>query len=81
MDFFGSLDATPAFGLTLGIADLVAARSVLLLASGAEKADIVARALEGPVAEQVPASVLQRHPNVTALLDGPAAARLRHAPS
>ncbi len=79
--YFGSLDATPAYGLTLGIADLLAARTVLLLASGAEKAEAVARALEGPVDEQAPASALQRHPNVTALLDSPAAARLRHAPS
>jgi glucosamine-6-phosphate deaminase len=81
VDFLGSLDATPAYGLTLGIADLVAARSVLLLASGAEKADIVARALEGPIDQQAPASALQGHPNVTALLDWPAAVRLHHPTS
>ncbi|MBI4570461.1 MAG: 6-phosphogluconolactonase, partial [Chloroflexi bacterium] len=42
---FGSLDATPRFGLTLGIADLVAARAVLLLALGTAKAEAIARAI------------------------------------
>jgi glucosamine-6-phosphate deaminase len=78
---FGSLDATPAYGLTLGIADLLSARAVLLLASGANKAEAVARALEEPPSEALPASVLQRHPNATALLDREAAARLRQAAS
>jgi glucosamine-6-phosphate deaminase len=75
---FGSLEATPRFGLTLGLADLLAAREALLLASGADKAAIVARAIEGPVTPDVPASALQRHPNAAALLDPAAASRLRH---
>ncbi|MEX2159215.1 MAG: glucosamine-6-phosphate deaminase [Dehalococcoidia bacterium] len=73
---FGSLESTPAYGLTLGLADLMAARSVLLLAGGASKAGPVALALEGPVTEDVPASVLQRHADVTVLLDREAAANL-----
>lgn len=73
---FGSLDATPAFGLTLGMVDLLAARHVLLLAIGAGKAEVVAAALEGPVTEQLPASVLQRHHDVTVLLARVAAAKL-----
>ena len=72
---FGSLAATPAFGLTLGIADIVSAREVLLLASGTAKAEVVALALEGPVTEQMPASVLQKHAGLTVLLDRAAAAR------
>jgi len=76
---FGSLDGVPAFGLTLGLADLLGARAVLLLATGADKAEMVAQALEGPVAEAVPASALQRHPRLTVLLDREAGARLRHA--
>jgi glucosamine-6-phosphate deaminase len=70
---FGSLAATPEFGLTLGMAELFAAREVLLLANGADKAAIVARTLEGPVSEDVPASALQRHASVTVLLDRAAA--------
>jgi glucosamine-6-phosphate deaminase len=73
---FGSFEATPEFGLTLGIADIVSAREVLLLASGAAKAGVIALALEGPVTEEVPASVLQVHAGLTVLLDREAAARL-----
>jgi glucosamine-6-phosphate deaminase len=80
---FGSLDATPTFGLTLGLADLLAARRVLLLATGGDKAKVVALALEGPVTKAVPASALQRHKQLTVLLGREAAARLsgRHAAS
>ena len=74
---FGSLDDVPAFGLTLGMAELLAARAVLLLASGIDKAGIVAQALEGPASDAVPASALQQHSNATVLLDRPAASRLK----
>jgi glucosamine-6-phosphate deaminase len=74
---FASLDATPRHGLTLGIADLLAARAVLLLALGEAKAEAVALALEEFPGEDVPASALQRHPDVTVLLDRAAASRLR----
>jgi glucosamine-6-phosphate deaminase len=77
IEAFGSLDATPEFGLTLGVADLMAARRVLLLASGRSKAKAVADALEGPVTEDVPASVLQEHMDVTVLLVKEAAALLK----
>ena len=73
---FGSFEATPAFGLTLGLADIVSARAVLLLAGGAEKAEAVALALKGPVTEQIPASILQKHAGLTVLLDREAASRL-----
>lgn len=76
---FGSLEATPRRGLTLGVADLLMARRVILLATGAPKAAIVARALEGPVTTEVPASALQRHADLTVLVDRAAAVRLRTA--
>ncbi len=79
--FFGSLEATPAFGLTLGIADLLAARAALLLAKGTEKAEVIALALQGPVTEELPASALQRHADLTVVLDREAAALLHHPPS
>jgi glucosamine-6-phosphate deaminase len=66
---FGSFEATPELGLTLGMAELLGAREVLLLANGADKAWIVARALEGAVSVDVPASALQGHKDVTVLLD------------
>ncbi len=76
VEAFGSLEATPSRGLTLGIADLRAARRVMLLALGADKAEVVSQALEGAVTEALPASVLRRHPNLTVVLDQPAASRL-----
>ncbi|MBE0609121.1 MAG: glucosamine-6-phosphate deaminase [Dehalococcoidia bacterium] len=66
-------DETPTLGLTLGLVELLAAPSVLLLADGAAKAGIVARALRGPISPDCPASFLQEHPNVTVILDEAAA--------
>lgn len=60
-------------GLTLGIADVMAARHILLVANGVHKAEIIRRALEGPITPEVPASVLQLHPNLDILLDEAAA--------
>ncbi len=74
---FGGLARVPALGMTLGVADLVASRRLLVLATGAEKAAIVASAIEGPMRAEVPASWLQSHGLVLWLLDRPAAAAMR----
>ncbi len=73
---FGGLQRVPLEGVTMGIATLLGARRIVLLAKGADKADIVAHALQGPVTAEVPASALQRHQNVTFILDQPAASQL-----
>jgi glucosamine-6-phosphate deaminase len=62
-------DAVPTQAVTMGIGTIVESRHILLLASGKAKADIVRRALRGPITESVPASILQTHPNVIAILD------------
>ena len=62
-------DETPTRGLTLGLVELLAAPSVLLLADGAAKAGIVARALRGLISPDCPASFLQEHPGLTVVLD------------
>ena len=72
-ELFGGADKVPAQGLTLGIADVMAARHILLVANGVHKAEIIRRALEGPITPEVPASVLQLHPNLDILLDEAAA--------
>ncbi len=78
-DAFGDLDRVPRAGLTIGIADILDARRVLLLASGSAKAPIVARALRGPATAEVPASALRSHPALTVIVDRAAAAELhRH---
>ena len=52
------------------------ARKILLVANGASKADIVKQAFFGPVTPQVPASVLQLHPDVTVVVDEEAGAQI-----
>ncbi|WP_225217105.1 glucosamine-6-phosphate deaminase [Arthrobacter pullicola] len=74
--FFASLDEVPTHALTQGLGTIRAARSLVLLASGEAKADALAAALQGPVTEQVPASILQLHPDVTILLADGAGAGL-----
>ena len=59
----------PSRAITMGIGTILESRCIVLLASGASKADIVRRALNGPVSESVPASALQMHQNVIAILD------------
>jgi glucosamine-6-phosphate deaminase len=59
----------PARAITMGIATILDSRCIVLLASGAAKKGIVHRALHGPVSEAVPASALQMHANVVAILD------------
>lgn len=79
-DYFGSPDAAPPmtrFAITLGIGTIMEARRLLLLASGADKAEIVRRAAEGPITAEVPASVIQFHPRATVVLDEAAAAQLK----
>lgn len=74
--FDGRVDLVPESAITQGIATILSARSLVLLASGAAKADALARALLGPVDVDCPASALQGHPDVTVLLDREAAAAL-----
>jgi glucosamine-6-phosphate deaminase len=74
--FFGSVDEVPRHVLTQGLGTILRARHLLLVATGAGKAEAVAAAVEGPLTASCPASVLQLHPHATVLLDLDAAARL-----
>jgi glucosamine-6-phosphate deaminase len=74
--FFGSVDEVPRHVLTQGLGTILRARHLVLLATGAGKAQAVAEAVEGPVSASCPASVLQLHPHVTVLLDTAAASLL-----
>jgi glucosamine-6-phosphate deaminase len=75
--FFGGEENVPRLAITMGVGTILDARKLLMLASGAEKADAVKQAIEGPVSSQVTASVLQLHPNVTVVVDGDAGKRLK----
>jgi len=72
----GGLNALPGYAISMGIGTIMEARQILLLANGAGKAEIIRRALTGPVTPDVPASLLQTHPNVVCMLDKPAASLL-----
>ncbi len=74
--YWGGLERVPRQGMTLGLQNLAAARQTLLLVHGAAKADILKRALNGPVTTDVPASYLQTVPHVTVIADRAAAAGL-----
>jgi glucosamine-6-phosphate deaminase len=75
VDFFGE-DGVPREALTMGVATILEAREIVLIATGEHKAAIVQRAVEGDVSVQVAATFLQRHPRVTVYLDLAAAAEL-----
>ena len=74
-DFFGE-DNVPRAAVTMGLATILEAREVALIATGEHKAAVVQRAVEGEVTPAIAATYLQRHPRVTVYLDGAAAADL-----
>lgn len=67
--FFASIDDVPRQAYTMGIQTIMQAKKVLLIASGADKAEIMKKAFFGPVTPQVPASILQMHNDVTIVAD------------
>jgi glucosamine-6-phosphate deaminase len=69
-------DPVPNRGITMGLGTILEAKEIVVLAFGAEKADAVATAIEGPIGEDCPASLLQEHPSVRWFLDEAAASRL-----
>ena len=66
----------PLGGATLGLKDIMQARRIVLVAKGRNKTEIVHRMLQGPVTSDVPASILQLHPDCEFLLDAEASAGL-----
>lgn len=67
--FFETEEEVPRQAYTMGIKTIMSARRILLIVSGAEKADIVKTAFFGPITPQVPASILQLHSNVILVAD------------
>ncbi len=67
--FFASRDEVPRQAITMGIKSIMQARHILVVVSGADKAEIVKRAFFGPVTPKVPASILQMHPHVSLVAD------------
>ena len=74
-DFFGE-DFVPREAVTMGIATILEAREIIIIATGEHKARVVQRAVEGPINIEVAATFLQRHPSTTFYVDAAAASDL-----
>lgn len=74
--FFADKNDVPRRAYSMGIGSIMKSKQILLVAYGESKADAIAGMIEGPVTEEMPASVLQRHDNVTVLIDKAAASKL-----
>ena len=74
--FFSSIDEVPTQAVSMGMKTIMNARGILFIALGADKAEIVKKMIQGDVTEEVPASVLQLHPNCEVYLDQGAASLL-----
>jgi len=74
--FFSSIDEVPTAAFTMGIGTVMAAKKIVMVITGADKAEILAQSFFGPVDPQVPASILQFHPDVTLICDEAAAAKM-----
>jgi len=73
---FEKIEDVPTEAITMGIATILDAEKILLVANGASKADAIAKAIEGPITASVPASALQLHPAVTFIVTEDAATKL-----
>lgn len=71
--FDNDIDKVPTHAVTMGLQDIMSAKFIILLASGAGKANAVNAMINGPVSEDCPASILQKHPNVLVVTDEAAA--------
>lgn len=75
--FFASINEVPKQALSMGNGSILEAKEIVLIADKASKADAISKSVEGPVTEQVPASLLQTHKNATFVVDKDAASKLK----
>ena len=74
--FFKNIDEVPRYAITMGIGTIMEARQLILLANKENKADAIARTVEGPITAMVPATIVQLHPKATIITDKAAAGKL-----
>lgn len=74
--FGGDLDRVPTYALSMGVATILHAQEIVLMATGVEKSEAVAGMIDGPITTRLPASFLQVHSRVTVMLDRPAGSKL-----
>jgi glucosamine-6-phosphate deaminase len=76
---FSKPEDVPRRAITMGVGTILDARRCILLATGADKAEIITQAVEGPMTAMISASALQLHPQCVVIVDEAAAARLKNA--
>jgi glucosamine-6-phosphate deaminase len=74
--WFPTFDAVPKQAISMSIRQILASQTIICTVPDARKADAVARAIDGPLTPELPASILRYHPNTSLFLDEPAAAKL-----
>lgn len=74
--FFASIDDVPKQAYTMGIGTIMKAKKILMIVSGTDKAEILKKALYGPITPEVPASILQLHSDVVVVADEAACSKL-----
>lgn len=74
--FFDNKEDVPKSAICMGIANIMSAKKIVLMAFGEKKAHAIKEMIEGPITEEVPASILQKHPDVTVIIDHAAAKEL-----
>lgn len=73
---FEKIEDVPTKAYSMGIKSIMASKQIILMAYGEKKAEAVYKTINGAVTEEVPASALQNHPNVTVIVDEAAASKL-----
>lgn len=76
--FGGDFNQVPECAVTMGVGTILEARELMLLATGVEKAEILAQAIEGPITSMISATAIQLHPDCRVVTDVAAASALRH---
>jgi glucosamine-6-phosphate deaminase len=74
---FASEDKVPRRAITMGVGTILECRRCVLLATGEGKAEVIAKAVEGPITSMISATALQLHPRCTVVVDEAAASRLQ----
>ena len=65
--FFGNESQVPRRALTMGMISIMQAKKIVLIANGKQKKDVLQRAFYGPITPEIPASILQLHPDITVI--------------
>nr|WP_080145531.1 glucosamine-6-phosphate deaminase [Marinilactibacillus piezotolerans] len=74
--YFETEEDVPKYAFSMGIKSIVSAKKIILMAYGEQKAEAISKMINGPITEEVPASILQTHDDVTIIVDKAAASKL-----